>query len=131
VGKFDLRPMYEERRWGWYRVLDRTVFEGGHEVLTKRLSIIAGKNFSYQYHNHRSEVWTIIGGKGQYALNGVVCRVKAGDVLNIPIGAKHGLRAVTDLELIEVQMGSDLVEEDIVRIYMTWEEVEDHCIWAE
>jgi len=131
VGKFDLRPMYEERRWGWYRVLDRTVFEGGHEVLTKRLSIIAGKNFSYQYHNHRSEVWTIIGGEGQYALNGVVCRVKQGDVLNIPIGAKHGLRAVTGLELIEVQMGSDLVEEDIVRIYMTWEEVEDHCTWAE
>ena len=131
VGKFDLRPMYEERRWGWYRVLDRTVFEGGHEVLTKRLSIIAGKNFSYQYHNHRSEVWTIIGGEGQYACNGVVCRVKAGDVLNIPIGAKHGLRAVRDLELIEVQMGSDLVEEDIVRIYMTWEEVEKNCSWAE
>ena len=131
VGKFDLRPMYEERRWGWYRVLDRTVFEGGNEVLTKRLSLMAGKNFSYQYHNQRSEVWTIISGEGFYAFNGVVCRVKPGDVLNIPIGAKHGLRAVTDLEFIEVQMGSDLVEEDIVRIYMTWEEVEEHCTWAD
>ncbi|MDA8221038.1 MULTISPECIES: sugar phosphate nucleotidyltransferase [Desulfosporosinus] len=131
VGKFDLRPMYEERRWGWYRVLDRTVFEGGNEVLTKRLSLMAGRNFSYQYHNKRSEVWTIISGEGLYAFNGVVCRVKPGDVLDIPVGAKHGLRAVTDLEFIEVQMGSDLVEEDIVRIYMTWEEVEEHCTWAE
>lgn len=131
VGKFDLRPMYEEKRWGWYRVLDRTVFEGGNEVLTKRLSLIAGMNFSYQYHNQRSEVWTIISGEGLYAFDGVVCRVKLGDVLNIPIGAKHGLRAVTDLEFIEVQMGSALVEEDIVRIYMTWEEVEEHCTWAE
>ncbi|WP_075364662.1 sugar phosphate nucleotidyltransferase [Desulfosporosinus metallidurans] len=131
VGKFNLRPMYEERRWGWYRVLDRTVFEGGNEVLTKRLSLMAGMNFSYQYHNQRSEVWTIISGEGLYAFNGVVCRVKPGDVLNIPIGAKHGLRAVTDLEFIEVQMGSDLVEEDIVRIYMTWEEVEEHCTWTE
>jgi mannose-1-phosphate guanylyltransferase len=131
VGKFDLRPMYEERRWGWYRVLDRTVFEGGNEVLTKRLSLMAGKNFSYQYHNQRSEVWTIISGEGLYAFNGVVCRVKPGDVLNIPIGAKHGLRAVTDLEFIEVQLGSPLVEEDIVRIYMTWEEVEEHCSLAE
>ena len=57
----------------------------------------------------------------------MVCRVKPGDVLTIPIGAKHGLRAVTDLEFIEVQMGSDLVEENIVRIYMTWEEVEEYC----
>jgi len=131
VGKFDLRPMYEERRWGWYRVLDCTVFEGGNEVLTKRLSLMAGMNLSYQYHNQRSEVWTIISGEGQYAFNGVVCRVKPGDVFNIPTGAKHGLRAVTDLEFIEVQMGSDLVEEDIIRIYMTWEEVEEHCTWAE
>jgi len=131
VGKFDLRPMYEERRWGWYRVLDHTVFEGGNEVLTKRLSLMVGKNFSYQYHNQRSEVWTIISGEGLYAFNGVVCRVKPGDVLNIPIGAKHGLRAVSDLEFIEVQMGSTLVEEDIVRIYMTWGEVEEHCTWAE
>lgn len=130
VGKFDLRPMYEERRWGWYRVLDRTVFEGGNEVLTKRLSLMAGRNFSYQYHNQRSEVWTIISGEGLYAFNGVVYRVKPGDVLNIPIGAKHGLRALTDLEFIEVQMGRGLVEEDIVRIYMTWEEVEEHCTWA-
>ncbi|HBW35512.1 sugar phosphate nucleotidyltransferase [Desulfosporosinus sp. BICA1-9] len=131
VGKFDLRPMFEERRWGWYRVLDHTKFTGGNEVLTKRLSLIAGKNFSYQFHNKRSEVWTIISGEGQYAFNGVVSPVNPGDVLNIPIGAKHGLRALTDLEFIEVQMGSELIEEDIVRIYMTWEEVESHCTWAQ
>ncbi|AFM43248.1 mannose-1-phosphate guanylyltransferase [Desulfosporosinus acidiphilus SJ4] len=131
VGKFDLRPMYEERRWGWYRVLDRVVFENGNEVLTKRLSLMAGKNFSYQYHNQRSEVWTIISGEGLYAFEGVVYRVKPGDVLNIPVGSKHGLRAITELEFIEVQMGSNLVEEDIVRVFMTWEDVEEHCKWAE
>ena len=129
VANFNLRPMYEERRWGWYRVLDHTVFEGGNEVLTKRLSLMAGNNFSYQYHNHRSEVWTIINGEGLYAFNGVVSRVKPGDVLNIPVGAKHCLRSVTDLEFIEVQMGTDLVEDDIDRIYMTWKEVEEHCTW--
>ena len=131
VGKFDLRPMFEERRWGCYRVLDHTVFDGGNEALTKRLSLIAGKNISYQYHTQRSEVWTIISGEGQYAFNGVICCVKPGDVLNIPVGAKHGLLAVTDLEFIEVQMGCNLVEEDIVRVYMTWEEVETHCTWVQ
>ncbi|MFV9510463.1 sugar phosphate nucleotidyltransferase [Tepidibacillus sp. LV47] len=124
VKGFEQRPMYEERRWGWYRVLDYTKFEDGREVLTKRIGIRAGKNLSYQIHHKRTEIWTIIKGEGLFALNDKIRKVKAGDVLHIPMGAKHGVKALTDLEFIEVQQGSELVEEDIVRIYMTWEEVE-------
>ena len=131
VKDFQMRPMFEERRWGWYRVLDHTEFPGGNKVLTKRISLLAGKNLSYQFHDKRSEVWTIISGEGQYPFNGVIYRVKSGDVLRIPIGAKHGIRAITDLEFIEVQMGSDLIEEDIVRVFMTWEEIETHCTWSD
>jgi mannose-1-phosphate guanylyltransferase len=127
VSDFDQRPMYEERRWGWYRVLDYTKFDDGREVLTKRIGVSAGKNISYQMHYHRSEVWTIIKGEGEFALNGEIRRVKPGDVLEIPVGAKHGIKAITDLEFIEVQTGTELIEEDIVRIYMTWEEVEENC----
>jgi mannose-1-phosphate guanylyltransferase len=130
VNGFDQRPMYEERRWGWYRVLDYTKFEDGREVLTKRIGVTAGKNLSYQMHHHRSEVWTIIKGEGEFALNGEIRRVKPGDVLEIPVGAKHGIKAITDLEFIEVQTGTQLIEEDIVRIYMTWEEVEANCFSA-
>ena len=83
-----------------------------------------------QEHKKRSEVWTIISGEGELALDGIVHRVQLGDVWSIPVGVKHGLRAITDLELIEVQMGSNLVEEDIIRIFMTWEEVETHCRWV-
>jgi mannose-1-phosphate guanylyltransferase len=78
-------------------------------------------------HRYRSEVWTIIRGEGEFAFNGEICHVKQGDVLEIPVGAKHGIKAITDLELIEVQTGTELIEEDIVRIYMTWEEVQEHC----
>jgi mannose-1-phosphate guanylyltransferase len=124
---FDQRPMFEERRWGWYRVLDYTKFEKGNEVLTKRIGVLAGKNLSYQLHNKRSEVWTIICGEGEFVLNDVIFHVKSGDVLQIPQGAKHGIKAIFDLEFIEVQTGSELIEEDIVRIFMTWEEVEAHC----
>ncbi|MBG9544617.1 mannose-1-phosphate guanylyltransferase [Cytobacillus firmus] len=124
---FEQRPMYEERRWGWYRVLDHTKFEEGNEVLTKRIGVNAGKNLSYQKHYARSEVWTIIKGEGEFALNDEIREVKPGDVLVIPVEAKHGIKATTDLEFIEVQTGSQLIEEDIVRIYMTWEEVEEHC----
>jgi len=130
VNDFDQRPMYEERRWGWYRVLDYTKFEDGREVLTKRIGVAAGKNLSYQMHRHRSEVWTIIKGEGEFALDGEIRFVKPGDVLEIPVGAKHGIKAITDLEFIEVQTGTQLIEEDIVRIYMTWEEVEQHCLFV-
>lgn len=127
VNGIEQRPMYEERRWGWYRVLDYTKFDDGNEVLTKRIKVKAGKNLSYQKHYARSEVWTIIKGEGEFALNDEIRSVKTGDVLTIPVEAKHGIKATTDLEFIEVQTGSQLIEEDIVRIFMTWEEVEKHC----
>ena len=56
--------MYEERRWGWYRVLDYSSFGFEKDVLTKRIGVGAGQNFSYQLHFKRSESWTIINGEG-------------------------------------------------------------------
>ncbi|HBP66194.1 MAG TPA: mannose-1-phosphate guanylyltransferase, partial [Desulfosporosinus sp.] len=50
INDFNQRPMFEERRWGWYRVLDHMNYENGHEVLTKRIGVSAGKNLSYQLH---------------------------------------------------------------------------------
>lgn len=124
---FDQRPMYEERRWGWYRVLDYTSFKEGTEVLTKRIGVKAGCNLSYQLHHQRKEVWTIIHGEGKFVLNDQLFDVKPGDVLSIPVGAKHAIKATTDLEFIEVQTGSNLVEEDIVRLCMTWDEILQFC----
>ena len=127
IGGLNNRPMYEERRWGWYRVLDHTKFDDGKEVLTKRIGVTAGKNLSYQKHFYRSEIWTIIKGEGQFALNDEIRQVNPGDVLQIKVGDKHGIKAITDMEFIEVQSGTTLIEEDIVRIFMTWEEVEAYC----
>jgi mannose-1-phosphate guanylyltransferase len=124
VENIEQRPMYEERRWGWYRVLDYKKLEDGTEVLTKRLKILAGKNLSYQLHLKRKEVWTIISGEGEFILDGKLSQIKPGDVLYIPIEGKHGVKAISDLELIEVQMGNELVEEDIIRLCMTWDEIE-------
>lgn len=127
IGQYENRPMYEERRWGWYKVLDYLKTDENYEVLTKRIGVKAGKNLSYQYHHHRSEVWTIIRGEGVFVQNDKFQVVRKGDVLQIPVGDKHGLKAVTDLELIEVQTGTQLIEEDIVRVLMSWDEVEKHC----
>ncbi|AOZ92674.1 sugar phosphate nucleotidyltransferase [Paenibacillus crassostreae] len=119
----DQRPMYEERRWGRYRVLDYIKYPNGNEVLTKRICILQGKNLSYQYHLLRSEVWTVISGQGEMILDGTVRMIEKGDVIVISTEAKHSLRAITDIEIIEVQTGSQLVEDDIVRLAMNWGEI--------
>lgn len=121
------RPMVEERRWGSYRVLDFETLGNGNKVLTKSISIHSGKSISYQTHAKRSEVWTIISGHGLFVLNDNIRNVNPGDVLEIPVGSMHAIKALTDLQFIEVQMGSELIEEDIVRICMTWDEVEQRC----
>ncbi|WP_407307997.1 sugar phosphate nucleotidyltransferase [Desulfosporosinus sp. SB140] len=123
LNRFIQRPMFEERRWGWYKVLDYMKYDDGKEVLTKRVKITSGKNLSYQVHSLRNEVWNIVIGEGEFALDDVIYKIKPGDVLHIPVGIKHGIKADTDLEFIEVQTGTDLNEEDIIRVFMTWEEV--------
>ncbi|NIK79531.1 mannose-1-phosphate guanylyltransferase [Paenibacillus castaneae] len=123
----DQRPMYEERRWGRYRVLDYLKYPDGNEVLTKRICITSGQNLSYQYHQLRNEVWTVVSGHGEMVLNGRRFEVKAGDVLVITKDSKHSLRAETDMDIIEVQTGTELIEEDIVRLAFKWDEILEIC----
>ncbi|WP_416298509.1 sugar phosphate nucleotidyltransferase [Paenibacillus illinoisensis] len=122
------RPMYEERRWGCYKVLDYTRNSKGEEVLTKRIIIEADKNLSYQYHLKRNEVWTVVSGQGEFILDGDLQRIHQGDTISIPSGGKHSVKAITELEIIEVQMGSELIEEDIVRIEMEWTDIIQNCV---
>ncbi|MGO4542044.1 sugar phosphate nucleotidyltransferase [Paenibacillus sp. 2TAB19] len=121
------RPMYEERRWGRYRVLDYMKYPDGNEVLTKRICIEPGQNLSYQYHLLRNEVWTVVSGNGEMILNDKRFPVKAGDVLVISKQSKHSLRAETEMDIIEVQTGSELIEEDIVRLAFDWNEIMQLC----
>ncbi|NJJ41878.1 sugar phosphate nucleotidyltransferase [Paenibacillus apii] len=118
------RPMYEERRWGHYKVIDYVKYQESNEVLTKRIFIQEGKNISYQYHLKRSEIWTFISGEASIILNEKLHKVKAGDVVRIPEGTKHSILALTDVEFIEVQTGSELVEEDNIRITLDWKDIE-------
>lgn len=123
---FDQIPMYVERKWGWYRVLDYTKNHEGKEVLVKKVGIKAGRNLSYHYHNKRSEVWTIISGEGECILNEEIKLVQAGDMIQIPAESRHGIKAYKDLELIEILSGDEVMEEDIVRISSNWSEMLVH-----
>lgn len=114
------RPMYEERRWGTYRVLDDSYYADGRHSLTKSITLKAGKNISYQIHHHRSEVWTFVEGEGIFVLDGKELKVKAGDTVVIPVEHWHAIKALTELTFIEVQSGNPLIEEDIERKDWNW-----------
>ncbi|MBP5210544.1 MAG: NTP transferase domain-containing protein [Bacteroidales bacterium] len=117
------RPMFEERRWGTYRVLDDTTYADGTRSLTKSIVVKAGSSISYQIHRHRSEIWTFVDGEGLFVLDGEVTKVRPGMVANIAKGQSHAVKAITDLTFIEVQAGNPLVEEDIERFDFDWDSV--------
>ena len=114
------RPMYEERRWGTYRVLDDTTYSDGNHSLTKSVTLKPGKHISYQIHHHRAETWTFVQGEGLFVLDGVEQYVKAGDTVHIPVEHYHAIKALTELTFIEVQCGNPLIEEDIERFEWDW-----------
>lgn len=114
------RPMYEERRWGTYRVLDDSYYADGRHSLTKSITLKEGKKISYQIHHHRSETWTFVQGEGIFVLDGKEQKVKAGDTVIIPVEHWHAIKALTELTFIEVQSGNPLIEEDIERTEWNW-----------
>jgi mannose-1-phosphate guanylyltransferase len=126
ISGFEHPPMYEERIWGWSRVLDYAKYDDENEMVTKRICIHEGKNSSYHYHNLRDEVWTIVRGEGELALDDYITRVKAGDIIHLPAGKKHGIKAFSELEFIEVQTGIGISDEDFTRLYFDWDDVINH-----
>lgn len=115
------RPMYERRGWGEYRVLDYKRHEDGQNSLTKELILAPGQHISYQRHNHRTEIWTFTEGIGELILDDAVKEVHRGDVAIIAPGMKHAIKGITELHIIEVQIGDELTEDDIERLDWDWE----------
>ena len=103
----------EERPWGRFFVIHD---EPNYKL--KRIEVDPGKRLSYQYHNRRSEVWTIVEGEAIVTIEGKVQRIQKGDTILIPKRAKHRIENEKQKKVvfIEVQLGSYFGEDDIVRI---------------
>ena len=73
---------------------------------------------SYQYHFYRSEIWIVVQGNGELKLDDKIYPIITGDVVNIPLKAKHQIKNTSDEDLIfiEIQQGSYFGEDDIVRL---------------
>jgi mannose-1-phosphate guanylyltransferase/mannose-6-phosphate isomerase len=106
-------PLRVHRPWGSYQGLD-----AGERHQVKRIIVKAGGRLSLQKHHHRSEHWVVVRGTALVTLNGAEKIVHENESIYIPIGAEHRLEnpGKISLELIEVQTGSYLGEDDIIRI---------------
>jgi len=100
------------RPWGSY-----TILEEGERYKIKRLVINPGAKLSYQLHHHRSEHWVVVAGTARVTNNDKEYEVHPNESTYIPISTKHRLenRGKVPLQIIEVQNGEYLGEDDIVR----------------
>ena len=101
-----------ERPWGSY-----TLLEQGEGYKIKKIRVEAGKRLSLQMHRHRSEHWVIITGIARVQRGEETVDIAINQSTYIPRGVKHRLEnpGDTPLEIIEVQSGAYLEEDDIVR----------------
>lgn len=104
VEPMDLRPMFEERSWGDYTVLNISVDNNGRKVVTKKKRIASYGYIETEIHNDHDEVWTVISGKAIINIDGRNHDALPGDTYTIPLGVRHSLTAVEQTEIIEVQI---------------------------
>jgi mannose-1-phosphate guanylyltransferase/mannose-6-phosphate isomerase len=111
------REAVEHRRiyrpWGYYQGIDM-----GGRYQVKRIMVKPGARLSLQKHFHRAEHWVVVTGTAEVTVGDKVSTVHENESVYIPIGSVHRLDnpGKIDLQLIEVQVGSYLGEDDIVRL---------------
>lgn len=101
------------RPWGWYQTMDL-----GERFRVKRIVVRPGAKLSLQRHHHRAEHWVVVRGAAEVTVDGTVKILHENESAYIPIGSVHRLAnpGKIQVELIEVQTGTYLEEDDIERI---------------
>ena len=107
VDGIDQQIMYAEKSWGSFRVLDVE-----HDSLTIKVTLNPGHRMNYHSHDHRDEVWVVISGRGTTVVDGEKQEVTVGDVIKMRAGSRHTVIALTELKMVEVQLGRDISVHD-------------------
>ena len=106
-------PARVHRPWGWYQTMDL-----GERFRVKRLVVAPGKKLSLQKHHHRAEHWVVVRGTAEVTRDHEVLLVHENESIYLPLGCAHRLSnpGKIPVEIVEVQTGTYLGEDDIVRI---------------
>ncbi len=109
----DTSPKFDRRPWGTFTVLDE-----GENFKVKRIEVLPGKRLSYQKHAQRAEHWFVVQGTAKVTLDDREINVSAGEAIDIAVGSAHRVENPSEelLVFVEVQRGSYLGEDDIVRL---------------
>ncbi|MCD7750969.1 MAG: cupin domain-containing protein [Lachnospiraceae bacterium] len=107
VDQIEQQIMFAEKSWGSFRVID--VEEGS---LTIKVTLNPGHSMNYHAHQRRDEIWNVISGEGTVIVDGMEQPVRAGDVVTMQAGCRHTVFAVTELKMIEVQLGEEISVHD-------------------
>ena len=107
VDKLEQPIRYAEKSWGSYEVLD--VQKSSMTIL---VTLKPGSRMNYHSHDHRNEIWAVLSGNGETVVDGMKQPVKPGDVITIEAGVRHTIIALTELKVIEVQLGEEISVHD-------------------
>jgi mannose-1-phosphate guanylyltransferase len=107
VDSINQQIMFAEKSWGTYKVIDVE-----DESMTIKVTLNAGHRMNYHSHKHRDEVWIVVSGTGRTIVDGMEQEVHAGDVITMEAECRHTIIAMTDLMLIEVQLGKEINADD-------------------
>ncbi len=101
------------RPWGFYQTIER-----GERFQVKHILVKPGEQLSLQMHHHRAEHWVIVSGTGRITRDDESELLHESQTIHIPVGSSHRLEnpGLIPLQLIEVQVGPYLGEDDIVRL---------------
>jgi len=102
-----------ERPWGWFQILSEAP---GHKI--KRIGVLPGQRISLQRHHQRAEHWVVVRGQAQVSVGTRTLDLGVGQHVDIALGELHRLanRTREPVEVLEVQLGNYLGEDDIERM---------------
>ena len=105
------------RPWGWYESVS-SVSSQIQGIKLKRIGVLPGQQISLQKHQHRREHWVVLQGVARVTLEDQIFDLNPGEHCDIAIGQVHRLANLTSalVEILEVQMGENLSEDDIIRL---------------
>ena len=105
--KISVDVRYAEKSWGSYNVI--TVSPSS---LIAKIILKAGNQMSYHSHEFRDEIWTVLEGKGKIIIDEHEHDTESGDIVKIPKGCKHTIIAMSEMVILETQIGKEINVKD-------------------
>lgn len=104
ISQFNVQPMFAEKSWGSYNVLNIDKFSDGHSAITKQMNINQGESIRVKSTQGELITWSILNGEGELLVKGHKKYIKTGDVIQINYLQCAVLRANSPIEIVEVRV---------------------------